>query len=713
MKQARSLATASLILLLFSLLLARGSDHGSAVTFDCSITVNSTEDKVADDGLITLREAILYATDAAEPPASELGQISGCPGDDDNPGATRQDRILFDPASFPPDSLTDINLGLGLPPLSTGYDWVDASGAGVVVDGGGAVTCLTINSDGNVVRSLHIRHCSVGIRVDGTAWIVKENVIGGEVEGEGNVLGANGVGVLLEGVGARENVLAGNVIGLNAAWEPDPNEIGVKVDNGAYNLIGSASMITGAGRPADAALMFGNIISANSGHGVVITGASAQGNVVQSNLIGTDIAGAEAVGNGGDGVYVDGASDNIIGPAVLAPTAVSASGNVISGNGGYGVEVQGGAGNLIRGNFIGTDESGSSALGNALGGVRLGDAPGNTVGGLWPDASNVISGNGGPGIDIVGAGAAGNVVQGNLIGPTADGLSLLGNAEQGVLITSAGPNIIGGAAPGSGNVIAGNAGAGVAVVAAPLPSVSKAVLGNSIYANGGLGIDLEDDGITLNDPADPDTGANQHQNYPVLTSAVAGSGTVVDGWLNSSPHSGFRIEFFASDSCDPSGYGEGAQLLGSAVVTTDGDGNAAIHASLPVAAAAGQVVTATATDPANNTSEFSACIPVTLEATPTPSPTPEPTATPSPTPPPTPAPVQGDTDCDRDVDAVDALWVLRQVAGLSTGPCIAQGDIQCDGDIDPVDALGILRHVASLPPIPANEGCPPIGGPLG
>jgi len=65
------------------------------------------------------------------------------------------------------------------------------------------------------------------------------------------------------------------------------------------------------------------------------------------------------------------------------------------------------------------------------------------------------------------------------------------------------------------------------------------------------------------------------------------------------------------------------------------------------------------------------------------------------------------------VDAVDALWVLRQVAGLSTGPCIAQGDIQCDGDIDPVDALGILRHVASLPPIPANEGCPPIGGPLG
>lgn len=715
MKQARVLALAAFTLL-FAITLTSGGRPGSAVTLDCWITVDSPADTVADDGAVTLREAILYATDAAEPPASELGQISGCPGDDDNPGATRQDKIVFDVTTFPPfPASTVVSLSAGLPPLSTGGDWVDAEGAGVVVDGGDSgLTCFTVNSDGNAIKSLRIRHCLVGIRIDGTLSLVRNNVVGGvEQPGDGNVLGANGTGVLIVGPGARENLLAGNLIGTDVSGvAADPNETGVKIDGAPYNSVGDAVSLAVAGRPAGSGGMPGNLISGNAGDGVVITGASAQGNVVQSNLIGTDITGTAALGNGGDGVYVSGALDTVIGPAVLAPAVASPSGNVISGNDAHGIEVVAGAATLIRGNLIGTDASGFSALGNGLAGVRLAESPGNTVGGLQEEAANVISGNRGPGVHITGAGSAGNLIRGNLIGPAVDGATIVGNGGQGVLVTSAGHNMIGGTVPGSGNLIAGNDGAGVAVVATPAPSVSKAILGNSIYQNGGLGIDLEDDGITLNDPADPDVGANGLQNYPVLTAAVAGSGTEVDGWLNSTPNTGFRIEFFANDSCDVSGYGEGAQFLGSAVVTTDGDGNAVLHASLPVAATAGQAVTATATDPANNTSEFSACVLVTEAATPTPSPTPEPTATPSPTPTASPAGVQGDTDCDQDVDSVDALWVLRQVAGLSTGACIDHGDVQCDGDIDAVDALGILRYVASLPPIPANQGCPTVGGSL-
>jgi hypothetical protein len=69
----------------------------------------------------------------------------------------------------------------------------------------------------------------------------------------------------------------------------------------------------------------------------------------------------------------------------------------------------------------------------------------------------------------------------------------------------------------------------------------------------------------------------------------------------------------------------------------------------------------------------------------------------------------GDVDCDAGVDAVDALFILREVAQIPPAPpCIELGDVDCDLSLDAVDGLGVLRHVAGIP-LPPPPGCRPIG----
>ena len=138
--------------------------------------------------------------------------------------------------------------------------------------------------------------------------------------------------------------------------------------------------------------------------------------------------------------------------------------------------------------------------------------------------------------------------------------------------------------------------------------------------NLGLGIDLlsSGSGVTPNDPGDADPGANQLQNFPVLASATTdGSTTTVTRSLNSTPDTTFQLQFFANTACDDSGYGEGERLLGSDTVITDGFGDVAFEFSAAVATSLGEAITATATDAAGNTSEFSACADVTEPVYPT------------------------------------------------------------------------------------------------
>ena len=135
---------------------------------------------------------------------------------------------------------------------------------------------------------------------------------------------------------------------------------------------------------------------------------------------------------------------------------------------------------------------------------------------------------------------------------------------------------------------------------------------NHIYANGGLGLDLEPFGITVNDALDVDLGANDLQNFPELTTAKSANGVLtVDGVLNSEGGTAYAIELFASTACDASNHGEAERYIGSFPVTTAVDGTATFVTPLSVAVPAGEFVTATATDPTGNTSEFSACSLVT------------------------------------------------------------------------------------------------------
>jgi hypothetical protein len=226
------------------------------------------------------------------------------------------------------------------------------------------------------------------------------------------------------------------------------------------------------------------------------------------------------------------------------------------------------------------------------------------IGGLVAGAQNVISGNG-VGIQIGGfisSAPRGNLIQGNLIGLNAQGTAPLPNNFQGIVFSTAENNTVGGTQPGSANKIAFNGGGGVLVFA----GTGNSIRGNSIFSNNGLGIDLGTAGVNANDSTDSDTGPNNLQNFPTLTSVTSGAGsTTIQGNLKSTPNTVFQIDFYSNAALDPSGNGEGGLAFGRTSVTTNGNGDATINASIATALPAGRMITATATDPTGNTSEFS------------------------------------------------------------------------------------------------------------
>jgi hypothetical protein len=129
---------------------------------------------------------------------------------------------------------------------------------------------------------------------------------------------------------------------------------------------------------------------------------------------------------------------------------------------------------------------------------------------------------------------------------------------------------------------------------------------NSIYSNGDLGIDLNEDGITPNDRKDKDFGPNRLQNKPNLTSATTtGTRITIEGRLNSTPNRTFTIRFFANRASEPRGY-EGRTFLGRKSVKTDANGEISFTSVLSEEVQAERRITATATGPGRNTSEFSA-----------------------------------------------------------------------------------------------------------
>jgi hypothetical protein len=230
--------------------------------------------------------------------------------------------------------------------------------------------------------------------------------------------------------------------------------------------------------------------------------------------------------------------------------------------------------NTIQDNYIGTNLSGTTAVGNTISGVRIQSYTQNNSLNLNVIADNIISGNGLAGIFVARAAATNTKITGNFIGTDPTGKIPLGNDGDGILIfdRDSNNNVIGGTTRGDQNIIANNKGSGIEIKAS---SGSYTIQGNSIFNNERLEIDLiGNTGVTSNDVGDADTGSNNLQNYPVLTSV---SGNTVSGILNSTPNANFRVEFFANTSYDPAGAGQGETFLGFQDVTTDSAGNANIN----------------------------------------------------------------------------------------------------------------------------------------
>jgi hypothetical protein len=317
------------------------------------------------------------------------------------------------------------------------------------------------------------------------------------------------------------------------------------------------------------------------------------GNVVRGNFLGTDPTGTIARPNG-EAVELGAPNDRVGGTDPSDRNLVS--GNT-AGTFSGAIVVAGGTGAIIQGNLVGTDASGALALPNAEG-IYTNVAA--TIGGAVPGAGNVVSGNSLEGMFLQGD----TLVQGNLIGTTADGSGPLGNGLDGINDHEAPASTIGGVGPGEGNVIAYNGTHGV------LTAGSKTrIRGNSIHDNGYLGIDLYtgSNAPKPNDPGDADGGSNLLQNFPILQSVTNGASTHILGKLDSTASTTFDLDVYANPACSnfPREFFEGTTYLGSAQVTTDGSGRASIDVTLPVATEAGARISATATDPDGNTSEFS------------------------------------------------------------------------------------------------------------
>jgi|GEM_PF-2915818 len=363
---------------------------------------------------------------------------------------------------------------------------VDISTNGNVVSGNKIGT--------NIAGTAALGNGSGGVRISGGAqgnFIGYLNVVSGNT-GDGIKIDSN----------SDNNYVLGNTVGLNAAKTLKvPNSgAGVSIFNqSSGNLVGLGGT--------------SNVIAGNGSAGIVIVDSGSDSNSIYANYIGTNELSALGLGNSGDGIYIgNGTTNNVIGDAVDAGNR-----NIISGNVGNGVQVAGGGTSYVTvaGNFIGTNVAGTQALPNGQAGVALIYATNVTIGGDSAAAVQCISGNTQQGIFAQGTqflkikGAASAQFIGNQCNPT---YGSIGNGMQGILLDNTLNSMV------TPYQVSDNGGAGIAVIGSSATSNLLRPIMN--FGNGGLAIDLGNDGRTLNDAVDADTGPNGLLNYPVVTSII-------------------------------------------------------------------------------------------------------------------------------------------------------------------------------------------------
>ena len=567
------------IVLLVSLVLWTPSAYSVPMTF---VVTTTADDAGPCDASCSLREAMTAANA--------------------NPGA---DTIEFD---IPGTGVHTIAPGSGLPSITeavtidgtTESDYVLGDAPRIEIDGAsaGPALGLFVTAASTTIRGLTINRfegTAIQITAAASNTTLEASYIGLNAAGTAAAGNANGIHAASTGntiggsTAAERNVIAGNtgsaIVLLGDSNTVQGNYVGTTADGmSAVGNVGGVGVSSNGNTIGGPNAGEGNVLSgatdlSGAGAGVEFFGDAAS-NTVEGNLIGTNKDGTAAIPNSRRGIYfgTDAGASNVV------------RGNVISGNSGDGIDLFGNS-VTVHGNLIGTNASGTAALANAGFGIQTSDVGSGVIGGTTAAAGNVISGNN-IGIAI---GSSNNQVFGNAIGTTAGGAALP-NTFHGIQIVSGTGNVIGGEGSGEPNRIRHNGGQGVRADG----GTGNRVSANEISDNGGSGIDLNGDGVTPNDVGDGDSGPNNLQNFPALTSVTGGASTSVAGSLDTAAGS-YRVEFFANAACDGT-HGEGARFLGGRSVppgpfTATGLG----------ATSAGEVVTATATDASGNTSEFSAC----------------------------------------------------------------------------------------------------------
>ncbi len=439
----------------------------------------------------------------------------------------------------------DVNGSVSLGNFSNGVFIVDGAQHNII--GGTTAGERNLISGSSANQGIHIMggHRNtivgnfIGVGVSGTLALgnhsngilvsdgAQQNIIGGDTSEERNILsGNNGDGVAIVGSGTMSNIVSGNYIGTNvsgAAALPNGGN-GISIGNGASrNRIGGSNFTSGGVCTGECNLISGNG-SGPGNVGVSIRDSGTMSNTVSGNYIGTDVYGTSALGNSMDGVGIgSGASRNVIGGDTVGER------NLISGNGRDGADIGGAHNNAITGNYIGTDASGTVALGNVERGVGINDGGDGSPSTHNVVEGNLISGNGTNGVDVWGPATAYNTLKGNYIGTDFAGSAALRNAGSGVWIGGgASYNLIGGVndtpdvgCGGDCNLISGNGdpyGHGIRIW-------DSGTMNNTVSGNY-IGTDV---GGTITVPNDSGVEIAFGPSYNVIGGDAPGEGNVISG----------------------------------------------------------------------------------------------------------------------------------------------------------------------------------------
>lgn len=465
----------------------------------------------------------------------------------------------------------------------------------------GGFNGITLSGDNNTVAGNYI-HDNVyeGVRVTGSG-----NTVGGDNLNDKNIISGNGgYGVEIAGLYADYNAVTGNWIGTSLEGTED------------YGNTGSGIYISGG---VNNTSINNNVVSGNGEYGIHIEQTNSYNtshHSILGNIIGLNASGTAALANDSHGIFVVNSNDIAIGDGTEGGR------NVISGNLQHGIQIHLDSSDItIQGNYVGTDVSGTQAIGNGYNGVEIYGGPesewtfggGNNlygrvlVGGTQAGQGNLISGNSGDGV-TVDKDAVGVNIFGNFIGTDFSGTQDLGNFANGITVKAGGDTTTVNAQTDiQDNIIAFNKLSGVEVRDT---SNQVWIFNNQIFDNGELGIDLGADGFTPNDPADFDNGANRLLNFPVINALTVNDNQLrITGTLEYSGYNtaDITLHFYYADHESDSGAANAQTYIGEYFFTGNSSGIENFDELFDVEIPAGSFITATSTGNVGS-SEFAPAI---------------------------------------------------------------------------------------------------------